>query len=445
MDIYIYMNLYHIWATWCSCTDTGTGTQHYTLSGDTKLRIYACKYRQVTRVTHKLYNLLTVFLYRVVISVDVSSSMGSLDPQLNRVLYSELYENLCLLLMTITQPIHVLRSNIQVRLWLSITLTPVTCHHSHGLQLTPEVHVTIIAQGTNTESFATLCQGALLSRDELPLFLEQIKVSMSRVEEKIIHTSNTSTNNEGDCTYQLQNAAFALKLLPRDATPMMIWLTDGVLALPENIHQYDSLLMLLNREDIASPVITIGSNAFYSPFGHIADTDSCRHLAQSTHAPSWSFTPLAPLRQHSTLSYVLTTLSRALFGRVVNSTLTREDESSSGLLTSHDDQGPAVNAVLNSLMSSLATSTESIASSNAPVPANVSLDAPYPWQTSLSIPPPFFVTRARHYVLPAPPSATAQPVNLPPHLSSALFVQLADTRCREGFKLNSVQNTETGE
>lgn len=53
----------------------------------------------------------------MVISVDVSSSMGSLDPQLNRVLYSELYENLCLLLMTITQPIHVPQSNVQVRRW----------------------------------------------------------------------------------------------------------------------------------------------------------------------------------------------------------------------------------------------------------------------------------------------------------------------------------------
>lgn len=29
------------------CTDRATGTQRYTLAGDTKLRIYACKYRQV--------------------------------------------------------------------------------------------------------------------------------------------------------------------------------------------------------------------------------------------------------------------------------------------------------------------------------------------------------------------------------------------------------------
>lgn len=29
------------------CTDSTTGTERYTLSGDTKLRIYACKYRQV--------------------------------------------------------------------------------------------------------------------------------------------------------------------------------------------------------------------------------------------------------------------------------------------------------------------------------------------------------------------------------------------------------------
>jgi hypothetical protein len=88
--------------------DVSQGTQRYTLSGDTKLRIYACK-------------------YRVVISVDVSSSMGSLDPQLNRVLYSELYENLCLLLMTITQPIHVPQSNVLVRLG-NTSMTPVTCH-----------------------------------------------------------------------------------------------------------------------------------------------------------------------------------------------------------------------------------------------------------------------------------------------------------------------------
>eukprot|EP00029_Vermamoeba_vermiformis_P005480 TRINITY_DN1918_c0_g2_i1.p1 TRINITY_DN1918_c0_g2~~TRINITY_DN1918_c0_g2_i1.p1 ORF type:complete len:149 (+),score=33.09 TRINITY_DN1918_c0_g2_i1:3-449(+) len=138
---------------------------------------------------------------------------------------------------------------------------------------------------------------------------------MFTVEGKIIHTS---TSNEGDCAYQLH-------AMPRRCS-------DSRTVCHVLEHEYDSLLMLLNREDIASPVITIGSNAFYSPFGHIADTDSCRHLAQSTHAPSWSFTPLAPLRQHSSLPYVLATLSRALFGRVVSGTQTREDELSGGVL-----------------------------------------------------------------------------------------------------------------
>jgi len=80
------------------------------------------------------------------------------------------------------------------------------------------------------------------------------------------------THSNDICT-NLQNAAVALKLLPSDACPGIILLTDSVATIPDTANAYDSVLMLMNREDITCSVVQIGSGYRHcQAFGYVPDT-----------------------------------------------------------------------------------------------------------------------------------------------------------------------------
>lgn len=60
-------------------------------------------------------------------------------------------------------------------------------------------------------------------------------------------------------------------------------ITDGVVYLPSECSNYDSLIMLLNRDDIPCSIFHIG-NGNESPvsFGYVADTETMLYLTEST-------------------------------------------------------------------------------------------------------------------------------------------------------------------
>jgi hypothetical protein len=87
--------------------------------------------------------------------------------------------------------------------------------------------------------------------------------------------------NEAEASMTLQNAAFALKLLPCEACPLIVWLTDGVQTVSDTSAHYDSLFMLMNREDTPCHVVHLASSTPHAPFGFIPDDGTfsliCRH------------------------------------------------------------------------------------------------------------------------------------------------------------------------
>lgn len=70
----------------------------------------------------------------------------------------------------------------------------------------------------------------------------------------------------------LQNGTFALKLLPTDACPHLILITDGVIHLPSECSKYDDLIMLLNREGITiSSALLNSEHSVASSIGYIPE------------------------------------------------------------------------------------------------------------------------------------------------------------------------------
>ena len=80
----------------------------------------------------------------------------------------------------------------------------------------------------------------------------------------------------------IEVASHALKLLPGDAAPMIVILTDGVLSVPD-LSEYDNLVMQLVRHDISCHVVQVGGAApTMAPLGLPADPASMQYLAIAT-------------------------------------------------------------------------------------------------------------------------------------------------------------------
>lgn len=86
-----------------------------------------------------------------------------------------------------------------------------------------------------------------------------------------------------DMASMLQNATVALKLLPNEACPGLVLVTDGTGSLPENSNAYDNLFMLMNREDISCSAIQAGSGYYpFANFGFVPDPDALSHFVWTT-------------------------------------------------------------------------------------------------------------------------------------------------------------------
>ena len=84
----------------------------------------------------------------------------------------------------------------------------------------------------------------------------------------------------------VERSLFALKLLPHDACPVVVILTDGVSAPHDMLGsaQYDSLLMQLLRHDIPCHVVQVGCGEDPNDvaFGYVADPEALGFLCGAT-------------------------------------------------------------------------------------------------------------------------------------------------------------------
>jgi hypothetical protein len=85
----------------------------------------------------------------------------------------------------------------------------------------------------------------------------------------------------------IQSGVKILKLLPSNASPHMILVTDCGNALP--LDSLDNLLSTLSADDIALSVISVGSSSLVSVFGYLPDFDAFRHLALAAYGSFYSW------------------------------------------------------------------------------------------------------------------------------------------------------------
>src|SRR5690606_11790109 len=81
--------------------------------------------------------------------------------------------------------------------------------------------------------------------------------------------------------HSLKNSMFSVKLLPTDACPLIVLITDCVNILENDLFQYDGLIMLMNREDISCSAIQLGSDFKpYCNFGYVPNLEDVKHLTE---------------------------------------------------------------------------------------------------------------------------------------------------------------------
>lgn len=246
--------------------------------------------------------------YRIVFTIDASPSMATLDPVTGEVLLDQVYVSLERILTALVSPIRV-----------------------GFLQFSPRIHASFILQGSSSSIFHVMLHGLLITSDTLSTCLQLLKQELSRGETSIISkmiatgtlpsqmsasTLNTghsgasngmfstpgaspmgsaanaapSSSSNGlpsfttpDLGSPLKNSMFVLKMLPLDSCPLIVLVTDGVTTLPEEAESYDSLLMLMSREDIACSAIQVGSGYHdFSSFAYIPDANLLKHFVSYT-------------------------------------------------------------------------------------------------------------------------------------------------------------------
>jgi hypothetical protein len=221
------------------------------ISSQTKIRTFAVK-------------------YRLVFVLDASPSMVVIDPVSGEVVLDQV-------LAAFEKSLYAL-------------ISPICIPDAPNLQFKPQIFISVLAQGGTVDSFRVLLHGAFVTEKNITSHIAHVNKTFRAFENVL--SAKSLGHGFGDLPSQsycdmgslLQNATVALKLLPGDACPGVILITDGTSMLPENANSYDNLIMLMNREDISCSVIQVGTMKFTPnlTLGLVTDSDSLQHLANST-------------------------------------------------------------------------------------------------------------------------------------------------------------------
>jgi hypothetical protein len=206
--------------------------------------------------------------YRIVVSLDVSPSVASIDHDCNEVLFDAL-----------------LRACERTAFAL-LDVFRLDSAGAFTLEFRPRLYASFVAQMGLADTFWPLVQCALLTPESIADVLVAVRRRLERTESRAASRAlrlarHASAN--ADLSATIQNAAFVLKLMPEAARSLIVLICDGAVALPDT-SAYDNLLMLLNREAISCSSVQIGAGfAPSGAFGYVPDCDVLRHLASATH------------------------------------------------------------------------------------------------------------------------------------------------------------------
>lgn len=158
----------------------------------------------------------------------------------------------------------------------------------------PHIMVTVLLQGAAPSNFKVMLHGVSVTASNLKSILSDVYMKLKYAENEFSQfTAKRGTSLYSGLGSGLKNAMFGIKLLPHDACPLIIHVTDCVATLEDEYYFYDGLIMLMNREDITCSAIELGS--VYSPgctYGYIPNSVLVRHLTQCTFGEYFHFDEL---------------------------------------------------------------------------------------------------------------------------------------------------------
>ena len=237
--------------------------------------------------------------YRIVFSIDVSPSMGAIDPKTGKPFFSYVIGSLSTSLKSLSELIKLKTTTGEII-------------------LKPEIYVSIIAQSISDDSLIVLIQGVLLSKENVDQIVDYLKRKFDDIEvfaakmrtkllSQIMENHFSSNNNSNTNFYQFNNlnneqipnfnkennnlnennnnnkmktkelssilnrAMISLSLLPSDASSRIVIITDGVSIIKES-ESCDSLITKFNREDISISFIQVAHFDPSSSLGYIPDS-----------------------------------------------------------------------------------------------------------------------------------------------------------------------------
>eukprot|EP00940_MAST-03C_sp_MAST-3C-sp2_P000884 g884.t1 len=217
--------------------------------------------------------------YSFVISLDTSRSMFSVDAASGAPLFDRIFRFLQGLFFEAVRPV----------------LIPNTF-----IKFCPEMLVSIVAYGTTSSPVEFLLEGFRLRLETLPNLLELVRHRLLKYKRKIVRTlrmtsaavdaggKDSSTSSAecfvcqvSDLEQCLRNAAFALKMLPPQACPIVVIVTDGV-ALPPPVYDYDNLIMQFNRHGTSINAIRVESKMSRPAWGYVHHADELENMCAAT-------------------------------------------------------------------------------------------------------------------------------------------------------------------
>ncbi|KAJ3211664.1 KICSTOR complex protein szt2 [Entophlyctis luteolus] len=247
--------------------------------------------------------------YRVSIVVDVSASMRIVDSSfdgLNRVLVPLCFETqvfilLCNCLDGICRPFAVKNSitgelievspqiyvTILAKAGASMGYRPDISPRAHDYISKHPVHVLLqdvqVTQN-NLFSVTEILYDRMNQYENEIISLKHLDNEMNETASSLLNVSKVSTNYPIQLN-SLEHGLLALRLLPRDCSPVLIVLSDGVSMSPmKGEFLYRDVCRRLAKEIVNVTIIQVGSSFGFNPgvnFGFVPDNEALRFLARA--------------------------------------------------------------------------------------------------------------------------------------------------------------------
>ena len=128
--------------------------------------------------------------------------------------------------------------------------------------------MTVIAQGSLVKPLITICQDVLVTKETLKSFLKQVSDGFEYIEEKMSQLKKLPPPKWYKSSFNdyIENAILSYEFMQRDATPVLVLITDGIF----NALKINDSLRRLKENDISFGIISvIAKKQKPISFGHI--------------------------------------------------------------------------------------------------------------------------------------------------------------------------------